>query len=436
MGGAQGAQGGYGASDAAAPQQSYGSAPQQSYGEQSYGHEDYHQAVAVNYHRPKVCVGLCPEEAPFWSAASASCAVGIRRQEIPYQAESYGAQQSYGEQQSYGGGAVQQSAPQSGYRSLQTSEVSAPRDSIDTRNNRVSNGGRIALWVGFVILFFSSVYFVNRYLWYYYLADISDGVKDWRIGSNSGSEIFTFLASLAYLSMASHHGFYVRCFDGREFYYARYLDWIITTPMMLHALAYFGDMTDNIWHYLFFNDILMIASGLIGSTVGGGERWAFFGFSMLCFLPVIYYLCNVKNFVIDNRLFDGAGAVANAEIALAQAVNGNLGAAFRPSLFFMGTYDSIMRLTVLAWSMYPIVWILAEGTGTLSANAEAVIYTILDVISKSGFGILIVTAKKNTFQQLVAAGFQFVDPNLDFTAAQLAAAMTVNTITNSGSSIL
>merc|ERR1711865_128409 len=395
MGGAQGAQGGYGASDAAAPQQSYGSAPQQSYGEQSYGHEDYHQAVAVNYHRPKVCVGLCPEEAPFWSAASASCAVGIRRQEIPYQAESYGAQQSYGEQQSYGGGAVQQSAPQSGYRSLQTSEVSAPRDSIDTRNNRVSNGGRIALWIGFIILFFHSVYFVNRYLWYYYLADISDGVKDWRIGSNSGSEIFTFLASpalmcgfvtfiasLAYLSMASHHGFYVRC-----------LDWIITTPMMLHALAHFGDMTDNIWHYLFF---------------------------------------------IDIRIFDGAGAVIDAQIALAQALNGNLAGAFRPALFFFGTYDSIMRLTVLAWSMYPVVWILAEGTGTLSANAEAILYTILDIVSKACFGIIVVTAKKNSFQSLLTQGFKMLDPTLDFTAvqAQAAAALVTSTIVDSGSSSL
>merc|ERR1711865_303047 len=353
-------------------------------------------------------------------------------------AESYAAPQA----ESY-------AAPQAESYAPQESCNQAPRNSIDARNNRVSNAGRIALWIGFIILFFHSVYFVNRYLWYYYCADMSDGVKDWRIGSSSGLAIFqflaspalmcgfvTFIASLAYLSMATHHGFYVRCFDGREFYYARYLDWIITTPMMLHALAYFGDMTDNIWHYLFFNDILMIASGLIGSTVGGGERWAFFGFSMLCFLPVIYYLCNVKNFVIDNRLFDGAGAVANAEIALAQAVNGNLGAAFRPALFFFGTYDSIMPLPFLAWSMYPIVWILAEGTGTLSANAEAVLYTILDIISKSGFGILIVTAKKNPFQQLVAAGFQFVDPNLDFTAAQLAASMTVNTITNSGSSIL
>merc|ERR1711982_203004 len=58
--------------------------------------------------------------------------------------------------------------------------------------------------------------------------------------------------------------------------------------------AYIGNMSDNIWHYLFFNDILMIISGLIGSTVGGGDKWVFFGFSILCYLPVIYYCASAR----------------------------------------------------------------------------------------------------------------------------------------------
>merc|ERR1719258_1035682 len=51
----------------------------------------------------------------------------------------------------------------------------------------------------------------------------------------------------------------------------------------------------------------MIVSGLIGSTVGGGDNWVFFGFSILCYLPVIYYLCERKNRAIDNRIFDEFG---------------------------------------------------------------------------------------------------------------------------------
>jgi bacteriorhodopsin len=49
-----------------------------------------------------------------------------------------------------------------------------------------------------------------------------------------------------------------------------------------------------------------------------------------------------------------------------------------------------MNITVLSWFFYPIVWILAEGTGVLCANAEAICYTVLDIISKTVFGFLIV----------------------------------------------
>jgi len=345
------------------------------------------------------------------------------------QQQAYGApaQQSWGGVQSYG-------APEAPACDLQ-----APHGTVDTRNNRVGRSGMIALWVGFALLFLSSVYFINRYLWYYYLADAADGTLDWRIGSATGQGVFnflaspalicgmvTFIASLAYLAMATHHGFYTRCFDGREFYYARYLDWVITTPMMLHALAYIGNMEDNIWHYLFFNDILMIISGLIGSTVGGGEKWVFFGFSVLCYLPVIYYLCERKNRAIDNRIFDGVGNV------VASLADG----AFLPHVHFINGYNNIMRLTVLAWTLYPVVWILAEGTDTISANGEAIFYTILDIISKAGFGILIVTMRKNSFSQAVAAGIKLVDPEVDWTAAQVAGAVAVNSIANSGSSAL
>jgi len=412
----QGAQGGYG--DQA--EQSYGGEVAQSYAAPA--------VAAVEAYRPEICVSLCPDEAPFFNAATGGCQPGICRQEVAYAApvQSYGAPvQSYGGQQQSGYRKLQQSygAPvEQSYGGMQSygapapeCNLEAPRGTIDTRNNRVGRSGLIALWIGFALLFLSSVYFINRYLWLYYLADIADGRQDWRIGSEGGQDVYaflaspslicgmvTFIASLAYLAMATHHGFYTRCFDGREFYYARYLDWVITTPMMLHALAYIGNMSDNIWHYLFFNDILMIISGLIGSTVGGGDKWVFFGFSILCYLPVIYYLCERKNRAIDNRIFDEFG---NPDVDLGTAGASNR-SAFLPHVWFLVGYNNIMRLTVAAWTLYPVVWILAEGTGTISANGEAVFYTVLDLISKAGFGIIIVTMRRNSFAQTVAAGWK------------------------------
>merc|ERR1711939_436150 len=106
------------------------------------------------------------------------------------------------------------------------------------------------------------------------------------------------VASLAYLAMATKHGYTTRC-NGRDFYYARYVDWIITTPLMLYDLAVVGGSDFNTRLFLCGIDIIMIVSGLIGSLVedsgaglgGTNEKWGFFGFSMLCFIPVLWYLC-------------------------------------------------------------------------------------------------------------------------------------------------
>lgn len=59
------------------------------------------------------------------------------------------------------------------------------------------------------------------------------------------------IASLAYLTMATDNGWYTRCHDGRQFFFARYIDWVVTTPLMLHALAHFANSPDEIWNFLF-----------------------------------------------------------------------------------------------------------------------------------------------------------------------------------------
>merc|ERR1712166_70078 len=118
-----------------------------------------------------------------------------------------------------------------------------------------------------------------------------------------------------------------RCEDGREFYYARYIDWAITTPLMLYELVRIANVASYQKYFLYSIDILMIIAGLIGALVSGSDKWAFFGFSMLCFLPV--------------------------------------------------------------------VWVLAEGTNSICASAEAYSYTVLDIIAKSVFGYVIASNAYN-----------------------------------------
>jgi bacteriorhodopsin len=358
-------------------------APQESYAAESYAAPVAYAAPAV-----KCCVSACPDEAPFFNKNTCSCVAGLREE---YHEENYAAASYEAPQQSYGG-----AQEQSGYRQLQ--EVgTGPEGTIDTRSLRVQRVGNIILWVTFAILFILACYFLRIFWHYFTVAELGEDLGV--LSEDVASTIYYFLAnpsliagfvcliaSLAYLTMATGNGYYNRC-DGRQFYYARYIDWIITTPLLLHALAHFANSPDEIWNFLFFSDIIMIASGLIASTITGTEKWIYFGFSIIAFIPVLYYICQLRDQRRDDRLFDPrTGLLVDT------------GGVFLPFVWFYHTYKVIADLTVLAWFLYPIVWIAAEGTGKLSVTGEVITYAVLDLISKGLFGWLIVTSEFKDFR--------------------------------------
>merc|ERR1712216_678485 len=141
---------------------------------------------------------------------------------------------------------------------------------------------------------------------------------------------------------------------------------VLTTPLMLHSLVHFAGGSDDTFIYMFFMDILMIVAGLVASVVEDGFKWFFFAFAILTFIPVIYYICWLRSKVVN--------------------VN------FDYSLFFWN-YATMANLTAFAWFCYPIVWIIAEGTGTISADGEAIVYAVLDIISKALLGMFMLSAR-------------------------------------------
>jgi bacteriorhodopsin len=385
-------QGADGAGDQA---ESYGAEQSsgESYGaEQSPGyeaHEEYHHEE-YHYHRPKCCVSRCPEHAPYFNKHTCAC---VGNFDDHYHTESYGGEsyggESYGAQQSYGG-----EEGQAEYRQLHD----RPQDTVDTRNYSIRKGGKIVLWVAFGLLFIAACYYL-RMFWYYYGVAEVDGDFFGNLPNGLSSRIYHYLAqpsliagfvcliaSLAYLTMATDNGWYRRC-DGRQFYFARYIDWLITTPLLLHALCHFSNSPDEIWNFLFFCDIVMIAAGLIASTIAGTEKWIFFGFSILAFIPVIYYLCLLRGATLDNMLYHPVTGLRS----------GNVGV-WLPYVWWYYQYQFMCDLTVIAWFCYPIIWVLAEGTNKISVTAEVVAYAFLDVIAKGVFGYFVVTAEARHFK--------------------------------------
>jgi len=423
----QGAQSGYGEQGEQA----------ESYGQESYEPQaaSYAEAAPAYVKHAKPCLGSCEEEAPCLNTETGACS--------PYSCaqESYGAQaqgeyrrlgesdNSYGyeapaapaQTESYAAPAQSYAAPQIAYAA--PSCDSCPEGTTDSACLRLTSGW--PLWVGFVMLFLPAFWFVCSF--WEILADQTFGVDPLTLGPNGTptsvlpalvlqynilafkkviASAILLIASMAYLTMASGHGYITRCCDGRSFYYARYIDWFFTTPLMLWEIACALDLSTFDWNMIFFMDLIMIVTGLIGSLICGGEKWIFWGFGMLAFIPIIWTLCAeltalkraqemFNNGTADIVTFDPFTAqniVGDAPTLFTSTITGGATAAATLPIWLRQRIRNAtngLTLTVVSWFFYPIVWIFAEGAGSICSNAEAICYTVLDVIAKSFFAFVI-----------------------------------------------
>jgi bacteriorhodopsin len=419
----------------------YGGEQAESYGQESYGEAAPSYAAAeVHVHKAAaICFKGCPSHSPCFGAGG--CQPKACGQQAAYAEEAhYGVEQSagyrrlqtYGEedQQSYGEAAPAYEAPSYAAPKL---SCGCPAGSFDSAHLGLTTP--IMLWIAFVLLFIPSFFFICQG---HRSFDVSPAYRELEaiafppssdtavtteaqasaqlqleridaviFGLPINAGIVTTIASLAYLTMATGHGFVIKC-NGRAFYYARYIDWIFTTPLLLwDALVLAGTgFSSMVVTFMITFDILMIAAGLIGELIEDSFRWAFFGFGMLFFIPIIWYLCRADG---SDGVMCGAATGLTPIERLSQQV---------------------IFLTWFLWMFYPIVWVLTNTGGTaitgasyshasygvateasyggeaqgqyrslqgsefkpagiISVTTEAWIYTVLDILAKTGFGTII-----------------------------------------------
>jgi len=214
--------------------------------------------------------------------------------------------------------------------------------------------GYWCLVIGFICMALSTLYF-------YMMATAAKGSKFFE----TLTMLITGIASLAYLTMWSGAGrMWVEEVPGTisPVYWGRYVDWILTTPLMIwDILALAGAPADEIMLAVGV-DILMIAFGLVGAQTPDQNKWFFFIIGMLCFGHVVMVLLKYSGM---NKFGDDARAL----------------------------YNKVAYMTIFLWTLYPVVWVLAEGTRMVSASLEACLYCIMDVSSKCLFGFIIVQAR-------------------------------------------
>lgn len=168
---------------------------------------------------------------------------------------------------------------------------------------------------------------------------------------------------------------------GRLFYFARYADWLFTTPLLLLSLCYSamhsGLRRGGLVAGLLLSDIMMIVTAfLFGAIDITWMKWTWFLVSCIAFLPIYYVMWGPLR--EQNRL--ETAAVQSNYVRNAAA------------------------LSVL-WGLYPLLLALStDGLGVLTDAAGVALIMVLDVTSKVAYGLMATTSMTRIVSDEESAG--------------------------------
>jgi len=247
-----------------------------------------------------------------------------------------------------------------------------------------SASGMRTLWVVFVVMVLSAAAF----------AAMSWTVPISRRLYHVITTLITIIAALSYFAMATGHGVsYNKIVINeehdhvpdtthvifRQVFWARYVDWVLTTPLLLLDLSILAGLNGGHILMAIIADVIMILAGLFSAfgTEGTPQKWGWYAIACISYLVVIWHLA----------LHGRATAFARSD---------------KVGKFFA----AIALYTVVVWTAYPIIWALADGSRHLSVDGEIIAYAILDILAKPVFGFwLLFTNKKMPETNVELTGF-------------------------------
>lgn len=249
-------------------------------------------------------------------------------------------------------------------------------------NEHVTKQGLITLWVVFVIMVLSSALFAGWSL----RVPVSNRLY------HVITTIITVIAAISYFMMATgqgvgthetvihhHHDNIDRDTETlirRQVFWARYVDWALTTPLLLLDLGILAGLSGAHILIAVIADIIMILMGLFAAygKEHTPQKWGDYTIAIIAFLVIIWHLA-----------LNGRNAV--------QARSQNV-ASF---------YVAIAAFTVVVWAAYPIIWAIV-GARHLSVNGEIIAYAVLDVLAKPVFGLWLLLTHARIAETNVSLG--------------------------------
>lgn len=166
-------------------------------------------------------------------------------------------------------------------------------------------------------------------------------------------------SGLAYTAIALGQGTVE--LDGQTVYFARYVDWVVSTPLLLLSLVLTGHYTlkleGPITAGLLGSQVIMVLAGLVGDLSSGPLRWIWYVIGCVALLVVFRLMWNELYVKADEQ-------------------GPELVHAYRGSAVFLS----------VQWLLYPLVWALGSpGLGLLDELTTSGLFILLPIVSKSGF---------------------------------------------------
>lgn len=189
------------------------------------------------------------------------------------------------------------------------------------------------------------------------------------------------IAAVAYAVMALGIGWL--SVDGRTIFAPRYIDWMLTTPLIVLFIGMLAGLSRRQFAVLLTLNTVVMVVGFAAALISGLERFALFGVGMAAFLGFVAYLMGPVTATAAGRS-DG----------------------------IVSLYVRLRNLTIILWSVYPVIWLLgAPGTAILTLTVEVSLIAYLDLVTKVGFGLIALDASA-TMQSEFGESLADTDPEI------------------------
>ena len=192
--------------------------------------------------------------------------------------------------------------------------------------------------------------------------------------------VVPLIAACSYFAMAIGQGSIILPADlttgpgtTRIFYFARYIDWTFTTPLLLVSLTltamHAGQKRIGALTGIVLADLMMILTALFfGLSHEPWIKWTWFLISCIAFLGVYYVLW------ISNLQYNAA---ERSDVRSSYRRNASI-------------------LSVL-WLIYPVILAVApDGLNVISDSLSVLAIALLDIVSKVAYGFLTVASDTRT----------------------------------------